>query len=127
MERNSTAADGSATKLEAWMQSCQEFRRTEQLLEGATQSAAGLSLNELYLLHHLLAEPEHKFRVQDAARLIQLSQSATSRLVMRLASLAEPAVERRMCEIDKRGVYIHLTEAGRKLHAQAAQSVEALL
>lgn len=119
--------NGADQRIQQWMQSCQEFRRTEQLLEGATQSAAGLSLNEFYLLHHLLEQPEHKSRVQDAARLIQLSQSATSRLVMRLETLAVPAVDRRVCAIDKRGVYVHLTNAGRELHREAAQSLGNLL
>lgn len=55
------------------------------------------------------------------------NSTAANGSATKLESLAESAVERRMCEIDKRGVYIHLTEEGRKLHAQAAQSLEALL
>lgn len=114
-------------KLQEWMQSCQEFHKTEKRIEKAVQSSIGLSLNEFYLLHHLSAQPKQKFRIQDAAELIRLSQSATSRLVMRLESEDIAAVERRICDIDKRGVYVHLTEAGEQLFNKASEAVSEVL
>ena len=45
-----------------------------------------------------------------------MSQSALSRLVKRLEeSMEEPLVVRSICNKDRRGVYIRLTEAGQDL------------
>jgi DNA-binding MarR family transcriptional regulator len=48
---------------------------------------------------------------------VALSQSALSRLVARLER--EGLVERCICDLDRRGVYANLTDAGRERHAQA--------
>jgi DNA-binding MarR family transcriptional regulator len=49
---------------------------------------------------------------------VHLSQSALSRLIDRLARVG--LVERCMCDMDRRGIYVTLTEAGRQRHAEAA-------
>ena len=57
------------------------------------------------------------FRAQDLAEAVHLSQSALSRLVDRLAR--HGLVERCGCDVDRRGVYVVLTEAGERRHAEA--------
>jgi DNA-binding transcriptional ArsR family regulator len=65
-----------------------------------------------------LAESEgRKFRAQDLAEAVHLSQSALSRLVDRLAR--HGLVERCGCDVDRRGIYVVLTEAGERRHAEA--------
>jgi DNA-binding MarR family transcriptional regulator len=49
---------------------------------------------------------------------VHLSQSALSRLIDRLARVG--LVERCMCDMDRRGIYVTLTESGRQRHAEAA-------
>ncbi|GLW96178.1 MarR family transcriptional regulator [Microtetraspora sp. NBRC 16547] len=66
-----------------------------------------------------------KFRVQELADKVHLSQSALSRLIARLER--EGLVTRAMCEADRRGVYVLLTEEGRKRHAEAAPTHLAVL
>ncbi|WP_413755916.1 MarR family winged helix-turn-helix transcriptional regulator [Streptomyces sp. MMBL 11-3] len=55
-------------------------------------------------------------RVQNIADRIHLSQSALSRLIGRLEK--EGLVERSICEEDRRGVWVALTEKGRDLHTR---------
>ncbi|MEE1664714.1 MarR family transcriptional regulator [Streptomyces sp. WAC07094] len=54
-------------------------------------------------------------RVQNIAGRVHLSQSALSRLIARLEK--DGLVLRSVCEEDRRGVWVALTERGRELHA----------
>jgi DNA-binding MarR family transcriptional regulator len=72
-----------------------------------------------------LAEAEHMFRAQDLADAVHLSQSALSRLVDRLAR--HGLVDRCVCELDRRGVFVQLTAAGRQRYAEAAPTHQAVL
>ncbi|WP_189216203.1 MULTISPECIES: MarR family winged helix-turn-helix transcriptional regulator [Streptomyces] len=54
-------------------------------------------------------------RVQDIAARVHLSQSALSRLIGRLER--DGLVRRTVCEEDRRGIWVALTQRGRDLHA----------
>ena len=85
----------------------------------------GLGVSDFEVLERL-AESEHrKFRAQDLAEAVHLSQSALSRLVDRLAR--HGLVERCGCEGDRRGVYVVLTAAGEQRHAEAAPTHRGVL
>jgi DNA-binding MarR family transcriptional regulator len=55
-------------------------------------------------------------RVQNLVGRVHLSQSALSRLIGRLEK--DGLVTRSVCEHDRRGVWVALTEKGRALHAE---------
>ncbi|MFF9624544.1 MarR family winged helix-turn-helix transcriptional regulator [Streptomyces griseosporeus] len=55
-------------------------------------------------------------RVQNLVGQVHLSQSALSRLIGRLEK--EGLVQRSVCAEDRRGVWVALTEKGRRLHAE---------
>lgn len=55
-------------------------------------------------------------RVQNLVGQVHLSQSALSRLIGRLEK--DGLVERSVCAEDRRGVWVALTEEGRRLHAR---------
>ncbi|MEV6985813.1 MarR family transcriptional regulator [Sphaerisporangium sp. NPDC051017] len=77
----------------------------------------GLGVSDFEALDHM-AESEHgKYRVQELADAIHLSQSALSRLISRLEKAG--LVCRNMCAEDRRGVFVQITEAGRLRHAEA--------
>jgi DNA-binding MarR family transcriptional regulator len=78
----------------------------------------GLGVSDFEVLERLAESDEHKFRAQDLAEAVHLSQSALSRLVDRLAR--HGLVERCSCDSDRRGIYVLLTEAGKRRHAEAA-------
>jgi len=77
----------------------------------------GLGISDFEVLERLAESAGRKFRAQDLAEAVHLSQSALSRLVDRLAR--HGLVERCGCDVDRRGVYVVLTEAGQRRHAEA--------
>jgi len=78
----------------------------------------GLGVSEFEVLDRLSESREHKFRAQELADAVHLSQSALSRLIDRLEK--NGLVERCSCGEDRRGVYVILTPAGLQRHAEAA-------
>jgi DNA-binding MarR family transcriptional regulator len=85
----------------------------------------GLGVSDFEVLERLAESEERKFRAQDLAEAVHLSQSALSRLVDRLAR--HGLVERCGCEGDRRGIYVVLTEAGEQRHAEAAPTHRGVL
>ncbi|MGR6974464.1 MarR family winged helix-turn-helix transcriptional regulator [Streptomyces cynarae] len=79
----------------------------------------GLGASDFEVLDILANEtPSHgdQCRVQNIAGRVHLSQSALSRLIGRLEK--DGLVRRSVCEEDRRGVWVALTEKGRALHAE---------
>ncbi|HEY1323723.1 MAG TPA: MarR family transcriptional regulator [Streptosporangiaceae bacterium] len=77
----------------------------------------GLGISDFEVLERLAESAGRKFRAQDLAEAVHLSQSALSRLVDRLAR--HGLVERCGCDVDRRGIYVVLTETGEQRHAEA--------
>jgi DNA-binding MarR family transcriptional regulator len=77
------------------------------------------------MLERLAESAEGKFRAQDLAEAVHLSQSALSRLVDRLAR--HGLVERCGCEGDRRGIYVVLTASGERRHAEAVPTHREIL
>ncbi|MFJ1706461.1 MarR family transcriptional regulator [Kitasatospora sp. NPDC088346] len=80
-----------------------------------------LGMSEFEVLERLWEDErrtrEAALRVQDLACTVHLSQSALSRLIGRLEKAG--LVERAMCQVDRRGIYVVLTDAGRDRYQQA--------
>ncbi|MFJ5533104.1 MarR family winged helix-turn-helix transcriptional regulator [Streptomyces sp. NPDC093261] len=79
----------------------------------------GLGASDFEVLDILAAEtPAHGelCRVHNIVGRVHLSQSALSRLIGRLEK--DGLVVRSVCEEDRRGVWVALTEKGRALHAE---------
>ncbi|MFV2173310.1 MarR family winged helix-turn-helix transcriptional regulator [Actinomadura sp. LOL_016] len=89
-------------------------------LDRVLQEAHGLSMSEYETLDRLVEANCEKRRMQDIAADMYLSQSALSRTVARLEK--HGLVERAICQDDRRGVFVHLTHAGRERHAAARGS-----
>jgi len=70
------------------------------------------------VLERLAESADHQFRAQELADAVHLSQSALSRLISRLEKSG--LVERCLCDLDRRGIYVTLTDAGRQRHAEAS-------
>jgi DNA-binding MarR family transcriptional regulator len=87
-------------------------------LEHELGARHGLGVSEFEVLERLAESANHKFRAQELAEAVHLSQSALSRLTDRLAR--HGLVERCLCDMDRRGVYVVLTEEGKQRYAEAA-------
>src|SRR5690348_5447163 len=106
------------TVVSAWRTITASHAAAFAALERELGSRHGLGVTEFEVLERLAERADRKFRAQELAEAVHLSQSALSRLIDRLAR-AE-LVERCLCDMDRRGIYVTITEAGRQRHAEAA-------
>jgi DNA-binding MarR family transcriptional regulator len=102
----------------AWRTITASYATAFGALEHELGARHGLGVSEFEVLDRLAESADHKFRAQELAEAVHLSQSALSRLIDRLARVG--LVERCMCDMDRRGIYVTLTESGRQRHAEAA-------
>jgi DNA-binding MarR family transcriptional regulator len=110
-------ATGPDTVVTAWREITACHAAVCAALERELGDRHGLGVSDFEVLERLAESPERKSRAQDLADSVHLSQSALSRLVDRLAR--NGLVERCACDMDRRGVYVVLTDAGTRRHAEA--------
>jgi DNA-binding MarR family transcriptional regulator len=94
-------------------------------LERALQDGHGLTMGEFETLDRLISAACEQRRMQELASDMYLSQSALSRTVARLEKSG--LVRRELCEADRRGVFVHLTEAGFHRHTEARKTQLSIL
>jgi DNA-binding MarR family transcriptional regulator len=109
----------------AWREIAACHAVTCAALERELGERHGLGVSDFEVLARLAEDGEHKFRAQDLAEAVHLSQSALSRLVDRLAR--HGLVERYTCDMDRRGIFVQLTEAGRRRYDEAAPTHREIL
>jgi DNA-binding MarR family transcriptional regulator len=118
-------AEGVPEMVTAWRALAARHAAVSAALERELGERHGLGVTEFEVLERLAEDPEHKFRAQELAEAVHLSQSALSRLIGRLEQ--HGLVERSLCDLDRRGIYVCLTEAGRRRHAEALPTQRAVL
>ncbi|TQF75064.1 MarR family transcriptional regulator [Rhodococcus spelaei] len=94
-------------------------------LDRQMQSAHGLSMSDFETLDRLVAVTCKHPRMQELAADMYLSPSALSRSVARLEKAG--LVARSLCESDRRGVFVDVTDAGRRVHSDASKIQLAVL
>ncbi|MEV0644247.1 MarR family transcriptional regulator [Phytomonospora sp. NPDC050363] len=109
--------DAVEARAQGWRTLAALHARIEDALERALQAAHGLSVTEYTVLDVLAKQDGWHMRMQQLARAVVLSQSATTRLVTRLEKRG--LLSRYLCEEDRRGIYTEVTGPGRELLAEA--------
>jgi DNA-binding MarR family transcriptional regulator len=109
----------------AWRSLAARHAEVSSALEHELGQRHGLGVSEFEVLERLAEDEQHKFRVQELAESVHLSQSTLSRLIGRLEQ--HGLVQRNMCDADRRGIDVCLTEAGRQRHAEAVPTHRAVL
>lgn len=94
-------------------------------LDREMQHSHGLSMSDFETLDRLVGGTCQHPRMQDLAGDMYLSPSALSRSVARLEKAG--LVARSLCEADRRGVYVDVTDAGRAVHVDAKKIQLAVL
>ncbi len=112
------ARAGSDPVVSAWRAIAASYAAASWALEHELGRRHGLGVSEFEVLDRLAESDRRKFRAQELAGAVHLSQSALSRLIDRLER--HGLVERSLCDADRRGIYVSLTAAGRYRHAEAA-------
>jgi len=115
---------GGEPVVAAWRTLAARYHAVNCALEQAL-ARYGLGVSEFEVLDRLTDSPARKFRAQELAEAVHLSQSALSRLIDRLVK--HGLVERCLCGEDRRGIYVIMTEAGQQRHAEAAPAHRAAL
>jgi DNA-binding MarR family transcriptional regulator len=116
-------AETDRSLVTVWRELLERHATTWCALERALGEGHGLGVSEV--LERLAEDGEHQPRVQGLAAAAHLSQSALSRVVARLER--DGLVTRAMCDEDRRGVCVGLTDAGRSRHAAARATQRAVL
>ena len=94
-------------------------------LERELGAQHGLGPSDFEVLDYMVEQGGERYRVQELADGAHLSQSAVSRLVARLERAG--LVGRTMCDNDRRGVFVCITDEGRERHAAASPTHRAVL
>jgi DNA-binding MarR family transcriptional regulator len=105
-------------RLAAWSAFLRAHARVVRELEHELQAEQRLALTDYDVLVQLANAPDRRLRMSDLADRLLLSRSGATRLVDRLVS--QGLLERVMCDIDRRGQWASLTDAGYERLRQAS-------
>ncbi|GAA3526835.1 MarR family transcriptional regulator [Nonomuraea rosea] len=119
------ADDAVEARAQGWRTLAALHAKIEERLEKTLQKEHELSVSEYTVLDVLARQDGWHMRMQQLARAVVLSQSATTRLVTRLENRG--LLKRYLCEDDRRGIYSEVTPAGRELLEQASPAHDAVL
>ena len=111
--------------VQRWRTLLTSYNEVAGQLERVLQDSHGLTMGEFETLDRLISVTCEKRRMQELAADMYLSQSALSRTVARLEKGG--LVSRSLCEDDRRGVFVHVTEEGLQRHAEARATHRAIL
>ncbi|NUW30197.1 MarR family transcriptional regulator [Nonomuraea sp. SMC257] len=117
--------DAAEARAQGWRRLAALHARIEDRLEKALQKQHELSVSEYTVLDVLAGQDGWHMRMQQLARAVVLSQSATTRLVTRLENRG--LLRRYLCEDDRRGIYSEVTPEGRELLAAAEPTHDTVL
>ncbi|MCP1184214.1 MarR family winged helix-turn-helix transcriptional regulator [Paenibacillus sp. 1781tsa1] len=113
--------------LNVWLSLSNIHTHLNEKLELALLQEYDLSLKEFYVLHFISNAEEKKLRLLQLQELVGLSQSAVSRLVVRMEAKDCGALERHICEDDRRGIYTRITNLGENKYNKALQTYNQVL
>lgn len=105
-----TQIDRHDPRLRAWQSFLRAHARVVRELERELQAEQQLPLTDYDVLVQLSAADQRRLRMSELADRLLLSRSGVTRLVDRL--VAAGLVERVTCDVDRRGQWAQLTDAG---------------
>ncbi|GAA2884796.1 MarR family transcriptional regulator [Streptosporangium fragile] len=109
----------------AWREVLAKHATTACALERELSERHRLGMSEFEVLERMVEGGQEKYRVQEVADAVHLSQSACSRLISRLEKAG--LVTRGICEADRRGIFVGITDQGRERHAEALPTHRAVI
>ena len=114
-----------AALVDRWRSMLTSYNEVASHLERALQDGHDLTMGEFETLDRLIGAECGDRRMQELAADMYLSQSALSRTVARLEKSG--LVTRSLCEDDRRGEFVRVTDAGLKRHTEARKTHGAVL
>jgi DNA-binding MarR family transcriptional regulator len=117
--------DTERSLVDEWRRLLARHAAVSGALEHELQRRHDIGVNEFEALEQLAERRGENCRAQELTDALPLTQSAASRLVARLER--QGLVTRSMCEMDRRGVFVCLTDAGRERYLAARPTQRAVL
>lgn len=114
-------------KIDNWVQLTKYVHYIETLIEKKMKQSYNLRLKEFYVLYEIYKAKGKKYKINDLIKIVDLSQSAMSRLIVRIEKPEKALVVRQECVEDQRAMYIYLTEEGLKITESALNTYEKLI
>jgi DNA-binding MarR family transcriptional regulator len=115
-----------AKALELWQALSRAHGTMRAAIEKDMLPEAGMPLAWYEVLLHLNRAPQGLMRYQDLAKVAGISDSGASRRLEHMVNAG--LIDRKSCPTDRRGVYAHITEAGKagfdKAHAVFLRSLD---
>lgn len=118
-------SEGERELVTSWREVLDRYSRISCALERELQERHGIGQSEFEALEVLVLGSKEKYRAQELTDVLPLSQSAASRVIARLER--DGFAERLMCDLDRRGIFVAATEAGRVRYAEARPTHRAVL
>ena len=113
--------------LDTWLSLTNVQSKINNEIEAVLQEKYSLSLKEFYVLYVLSQTEQKKMRLQQLQELVGLSQSALSRLVVRMEAKSCGALQKHICQDDRRGIYTSMTNYGEEKLQSALNTFNELL
>ena len=101
------------------------YRELEVAL--ASDGSYPVKLNEFYVLYFLSLKEIKGSRLQELGAKVGLSDSAMSRMLVKMESKTCGVIKRSVCLDDKRGVHITLTPKGEEILTVSLKTVNTVL
>ncbi len=109
----------TTTTTEAWKSLLFAHSKVNRRLEDDLRKRVGMNLGWYEVLLQLAMAPDQRLRMSEIADGMILSRSAATRLVDRLER--HGLVERAVCDADRRGMEVSLTDIGRSRFVEAGR------
>ncbi|WP_210140655.1 winged helix DNA-binding protein [Staphylococcus sp. GDX8P107P-1] len=114
-------------KIDNWVQLTKYVNYIDTMIEKKLKQEYNLSLKEFYVLYEIYKAKGKKYKINDLIKIVDLSQSAMSRLIVRIEKPTKALVVRQECLEDHRVMYIYLTEEGQDITEKALNTYESLI
>lgn len=114
-------------KIDNWVQLTKYVNYVDTMIEKKLKQEYNLSVKEFYVLYEIYKAKGKKYKINDLIKIVDLSQSAMSRLIVRIEKPTKALVVRQECLEDHRAMYIYLTEEGQDITEKALNTYESLI
>ncbi|OEL03055.1 MarR family winged helix-turn-helix transcriptional regulator [Staphylococcus saprophyticus] len=114
-------------KIDNWVQLTKYVNYIDTMIEKKLKQEYNLSVKEFYVLYEIYKAKGKKYKINDLIKIVDLSQSAMSRLIVRIEKPTKALVVRQECLEDHRAMYIYLTEEGQDITEKALNTYESLI
>jgi DNA-binding MarR family transcriptional regulator len=122
---NEVRSEDQDPLVQQWRDLACRFTVASCRLDKALHERHGVGMSEFEVLDRVAEVPGRSMRMQELGEAVHLSQSALSRAVARLDK--DGLVTRGLCETDRRGIFVCLTDAGYDRWQEACPTHRAVL